>query len=79
MSEGDVILISICFMILYIIKNWMLIDMVFSYYVYTMLLLFLLCFCIELPFVKILHEAKIVDLLDSDDKEEVNGEEYLRR
>ena len=49
-----------------------------SYYAYIMLRFFLLCFCIESPFVKIPQEPKIVDFLESDYKEEVNGEEYVK-
>ena len=44
-----------------------------------MVLVFLLCFCTESPFVKIAQELKIVDFLDSDDEEEVSGEEYVKQ
>ena len=50
-----------------------------SYYAYIMILVFSLCFCIESPFAKIPQEPKIVDLLKSDNKEEVNGDKYVKR
>ena len=74
MLDGYFIFISICFVIFYGLKVRMLIENVCSYYSYIMLLVFLLCFCIESPFLKILQEPKIVDFWESDDKEEVNGE-----
>ena len=57
----------------------MLIEMLGSYYAYIMILVFSLCFCIESPFAKIPQEPKIVDLLKSDNKEEVNGDKYVKR
>ena len=44
-----------------------------------MLLVFLLLFCIDSQFKKIPQEPKIVDFLESDDEEEVNSEEYVKR
>ena len=64
MLDGDVIFVSICFMIIYI----MLIDMLFSYEGHIMLLVFLLFFCIKTPFVKTPQENTIVDFLESDEE-----------
>ena len=56
-----------------------LVENLWSYYAYIMLLVFLLYFCIDSPFEKIPQEPKSVDLFESDDEEEVNGEEYVKR
>ena len=73
----DVIFISICFMIIYRIKK---LDDVWKFmlilYLYNASV-FLNGYCIESPFVKIPQEPKIFDFLESDDEEEVNGEEYV--
>ena len=50
-----------------------------SYYVYIIIIVFLLCFCIESPFEKIPQEPKIVYFLESDVQEELNGEKYVKR
>ena len=42
-----------------------LIENLWSYYAYVMLMIFLLCFCIESPFLKIPQEPNIFDSLDS--------------
>ena len=44
-----------------------------------MLLVSLLCFRTELPFIKIPHQHKIVDSLYSGVEEEVNGDKCLKR
>ena len=68
MLDGDVIFISFCFVILYIIKTSMLIYILCSYYADTMLLVFVLCSYIYSPFVKIPQKPKNDDFLESDDK-----------
>ena len=42
-------------------------------------MVFLLCLCIESLFEKIPQEPNIVAFLESNDEEEVNGEEYVKR
>ena len=44
MFDGDVMFISIRFMIIYRIKKWMMIDILCSYYAYIILLFYFLCF-----------------------------------
>ena len=57
----------------------MLIDILCSCYASIMLLVSFLCSCIELSFIKRPHQHRIVVFLDSGDKEEVNGEKFLKR
>ena len=84
-----VIIFQVCWMVmLYLFQSvlwffmeskiWMLIDMLRSYYAYTTILFFLLCFCKESSFVNIPQVSKIVDFLESDYKEEVKGLKYLK-
>ena len=54
-------------------------DMLCSYYASIMFLVSLLCFGIESPFVKIPHQHRIFDFLDSGDEEEGNCDKYLNR
>ena len=56
----------------------MLIENVCSFYAYIILLVLVLCFCIESPFLNIPQEPNIVDLFESYDKELVNSEEYVK-
>ena len=55
-----------------------LIENVCSYYACIMLVVFLLSFCVDSPFVKIPQEPKMVDFFDSDNKEEINGKENVK-
>ena len=57
----------------------MMIDMLWWYYASINFILSLLRSCKESPFIKIPHQHKNVDFLDSDVEEERNGEKYIKR
>ena len=55
------------------------IEILCSYYEYMMLLVLLLLFCIASTFENMPQGPKIVDFLESNDKEEVNSKENVKQ